>query len=166
MLTADTLRSLLSYCPDTGEFTWVRTTAPTRIKPGQRAGCVAPDGYRVITIMQKVYKEHRLAWLYMTGEWPTHIDHINRDRADNRFSNLRLATQSQNVANRTSWNRYGFKGISPNPRCKTNPWRATIEFQRNGKRVFKSLGVYKTKEEAHEAYLSALREVHNEFAAP
>lgn len=165
MLTVEILKSLLSYDQRSGHFTWVNPPSPSKVKVGQRAGCASTDRYRCITINRKIHKEHRLVWLYMTGEWPSQIDHINRDRGDNRFCNLRLATYSQNMANRGAHNKYGFKGVSPNPRCKTNPWRSSIETREGGKRKFTSLGVYKTKEEAHSAYLSALREIHPEYAS-
>jgi hypothetical protein len=70
-----------------------------------RAGDVAGganngDRYRRIRVDNQLYQAHRLAWLYMTGEWPSNgIDHINGHRADNRWANLREATQSQNMAN-------------------------------------------------------------------
>lgn len=167
MLTTEDLRTILRYNPESGQFHWIRPPTPSKVKIGDRAGTLMSDGYRSITINRKMHKEHRLAWLYMTGEWPSgRLDHENRMRDDNRFSNLRPATYSQNAANRHSWSKYGLKGISPNPRCKTNPWRAAIERRVNGQRVYKSLGVYKTMEEAHQAYLTALREFHPEHAAP
>jgi hypothetical protein len=100
-LTAERLRELLHYDPDTGDFTW--RTARKRIPAGAIAGTVE-RGFRRITIgggrHGPRYSAHRLAWLYMTGAWPNgYLDHINRDPDDNRFANLRLATNSQNQAN-------------------------------------------------------------------
>jgi hypothetical protein len=97
-LTAERLRALLSYDPVSGVLVGL-------IKPSQpvRAGAVAGGinhGYRRIKIGRRIYGAHRLAWLYMTGEWPCNeIDHINCDRADNRWCNLREATDSQQFAN-------------------------------------------------------------------
>jgi hypothetical protein len=98
-ITQEQLKEYLSYCPDVGEFRWVKAAAAcTRV--GSVAGSVSGDGYYQIRLKGKNYKAHRLAWLYMKGSFPEiQIDHINRSRADNRFSNLREATPGQNQAN-------------------------------------------------------------------
>lgn len=102
-------------------------------------------------------------WFHLYGELPPRgllIDHINRDRRDNRIGNLRLATYIQNGYNRTSpHNPNGFKGITPSGR-PNKPWRAQIRI--NGIRI--SLGRFKTKEEAAEAYRNAVLKHHGEFA--
>lgn len=94
MLTAERLRELLSYDPETGWFTWrVTRSSNGRADAGSRAGALRSDGYRHVTVDQHKYKEHRLAWLYMTGKWPeADLDHKNNTRDDNRFSNLRAAS--------------------------------------------------------------------------
>lgn len=167
MLTCNELRHLLSYSPETGDFTWINPPVPSKVKIGDIAGTAMPDGYRSITIKTKMHKAHRLAWLYMTGEWPQKkMDHINRVRDDNRWANLRLATYSQNTANRSGHNKHGLKGVSVNCRCKTKPYRAQIEIRENGRRKSISLGTFLTTQEAHEAYMKALRERHPEHAAP
>lgn len=99
-LTAERLREVLSYNPETGAFTNRVTRSPRAIK-GSVAGCTRKsDGYIKISIDRKDYRAHILAYLYMTGEWPVdQIDHVNRDRVDNRWENLRDATNSQNQAN-------------------------------------------------------------------
>lgn len=167
MLTHNELIKILSYCSETGKFTWINPPSPSKVKVGDVAGTMMSDGYRSITINSKMHKEHRLAWLYMTGEWPSKkMDHINRNRGDNRWANLRLATYSENTANRTGHNRYGFKGVSTNSRCVTKPYRAQIEVRENGRRKSISLGTFKTALEAHEAYMTALKVRHPEHAAP
>ncbi|EAS8350365.1 HNH endonuclease [Salmonella enterica] len=99
-ITADELRRMLSYYPDTGVFTWLETRTHNA-KAGDIAGANHCQGYRSISISNKRYLAHRLAWLYMTGSWPEAlIDHINEDRSDNRFCNLRLATKSENGCNK------------------------------------------------------------------
>ena len=113
MLTADRLRELLNYDPDTGVFTYRVTRAP-RFRPGDMAGHVDVHGYRVIGLDLRIYKAHRLAGLYMTGEWPKHeVDHKNLDKADNRWVNLRPATHGQNRQNigalKNNWT--GCKGV-------------------------------------------------------
>src|ERR1700719_1662744 len=95
----DRLRELLSYDPETGVFRWL-VRKRQNVKAGDVAGSFDGCGYCKISIDRRAYKAHRLAWLYMTGEWPpAEIDHINMNRADNRFANLRLATRHQNMAN-------------------------------------------------------------------
>jgi hypothetical protein len=94
-LTAERLREILGYDPETGLFT--RLVRTGRIRAGEVAGTAHSRGYRSIVIDGRVYLSHRLAWLYVHGEWPPEqIDHINRNRADNRLVNLRAAKQSQN----------------------------------------------------------------------
>lgn len=96
LLTHAAIRSLLDYSPSTGEFTW------RRHRKGTPAGTlVRQSGYKRIQIGKRSYKAHRIAWLYMTGHWPSGvIDHINGDRSDNRFFNLRDVSQTINMLNR------------------------------------------------------------------
>src|SRR5690349_6023774 len=77
-LTAEYLRAIISYAPDTGHFTW--RISRSNVRAGERAGCSREDGYRLIRIDKTMYLEHRLAWLYVHGEWPSQfIDHINNN---------------------------------------------------------------------------------------
>jgi hypothetical protein len=115
----------------------------------------------VIRVNNVLHYAHRLAYLYMLGEWPTDdIDHANGISSDNRWANLRPATRSQNLANKgkSPFNTSGFKGVSF---CKTTDrWRAQIEVR--GTPVH--IGRYDTPEEAHAAYIEAAREYFGEFA--
>ena len=89
MITQKHLKEILDYNTETGIWTW-RVNQARRIKIGQRAGTIISDGHRHIGISGKFYKAHRLAWLYMTGEFPKdEIDHINGVPDDNRWCNLR-----------------------------------------------------------------------------
>ncbi len=109
----------------------------------------------------KMYKAHRLAWFYMTGEWPPdQIDHIDGDRDNNRLVNLRKATNAQNGANArlSKNNSSGFKGVSFD--TSVGRWRASI--RRN--RQLHYLGFFNTPEEAHAAYASAAVQLFGEFA--
>lgn len=164
MIDQTTLKSALSYCPETGIFTWA--SARPRIIVGAVAGYLKKNkGYIYIEIDGRSYSAHRLAFLYMTGEIPSGpVDHINRIKSDNRFSNLRISSHGQNRANSRANNKHGLKGISrlswmkEGDRC----WQAQIT---HNKKV-KYLGCFHTKEEAHAAYAIAARELHGEFANP
>lgn len=172
LITADELRKLVHYDPDTGVFTWLeRPIRPglTRCDKGWNtrfAGKIMglrldKRGYRQVCIAPYSNKfAHRLAWLYVFGVWPNgEIDHINGDPLDNRICNLREASRHQNCFNTKirSDNTSGVKGVSVCPRGK--PWRAQINI--NKKVVV--LGHYLTKEEAIERRRQAEREIHGEF---
>lgn len=117
----------LHYDPDTGNFKWKNPTN-IRIKPGDLAGNPHWKGYLVIGLHQKLYSAHRLAWFYMTGEWPNYeVDHINGIRDDNRWLNLRLATKNQNHYNERLRinNTTGEKGVTFHP--QSGKWRARTQ---------------------------------------
>lgn len=161
-LAQNLLTELLSYDPATGGFTW-KVARSGNVKVGDAAGSLnKKSGYREIWIGERLYGAHRLAWFYMTGEWPEFtVDHENLSRADNRWLNLRPATQAQQCANRgiKKGNTSGFKGVSLVK--ATGKWCASIKI--NGKS--KNLGsTYSTPEEAAEVYAKALTAVHGEFA--
>lgn len=159
MITAERLRAVVNYDPDTGTFTWIRSKQGVRY--GSRAGAIKAKGYRSIQVDGKDYAEHRLAWLWMTGEWPKdQIDHINRVRDDNRWSNLREATQSQNFANRVALrtNKTGLKGA--HFETGRQVWKAAI--MKDGVHHF--IGRYACPAAAHFAYIVAADKLHGEFA--
>lgn len=163
-LRAARLRELFDYDPETGAFVRRVTTAPNA-RAGDVAGTVNRAGYVVFNVDRKVYYAHRLAWLYMMGAWPEKgrdLDHINGDKADNRWSNLRLASRSQNNMNRSrkGSGTSGHRGVyRASPRADGKPWRAAIG--RNGRQV--SLGYFETFDEAVAARLKAERLHHGEF---
>lgn len=98
-MEANELREILDYNPETGIFKWKICTGSAY--PGKEAGCLSDDGYVRIRVHKVLYLASRLAWLYMTGDWPTdQIDHINLVKNDNRWTNLREATASQNTIHR------------------------------------------------------------------
>lgn len=125
-LSAEELRSILDYEPETGIFTWKVSTS-RRVKVGAVAGCQNVLGYLQIRVQSRLYLAHRLAWLYHFGEWPTdQIDHVNRVRTDNRIANLRDVSQKQNSQNRSksSTNTSGHTGVYWHKR--DSKWVATI----------------------------------------
>lgn len=157
MLTAERLRELLHYDPETGVWLWRVSRQGARI--GKPAGSTV-GGYRRITIDGETYLCHRLAWLYVHGEWPSGwLDHA-KGRA-NSIANLRPATASQNAANRGahSNNTSGFKGVYF-AKGAAKPWAARICCR--GERVW--LGTFTTKEEAHEVFGAAAAILFGEFA--
>lgn len=157
-VTAEELRAILEYDPATGAWT-------NRVHRGQRAVAGSPagawdrrDGYLRISIDQIKYLAHRLAWLYMTGEWPAQlIDHENTDRGDNRWANLRQATHainSQNLHRARKDNKSGTLGVVR--QRSTHRWCAQI--RHDGKMV--RLGLFDDKQAAHAAYVAAKRRLH------
>ena len=98
-LTHERLKEAMSYDRGTGLFHWLVATAH-RIKVGDQAGVIGHYGYRIIKIDGTAYRANRLAWFYVIGEWPAaQIDHKATDRSNDKWDNLREATQSKNTAN-------------------------------------------------------------------
>lgn len=158
-LTAERLREVLNYDPETGVFTWkIRSSRRSHI--GSIAGTKEVLGYWCIEFEGGRYKGHRLAWLYIYGKWPLlQVDHINGVRCDNRISNLREATRAENQQNRkiTEGGGQFSKGTHCNKR--TGRWEASISV--DGTRLH--LGTFDTQEEAHKAYVAA-KLVHHTFS--
>ena len=144
-LTQNELKELLDYNPETGEFIW-KVDRSHKVKAGDIAGCSSViRGYKRICIDYRNYAQHRLAFLYMTGKWPDKlVDHINGNRSDNRWCNLRQANDVENACNKAmqSNNTSGHIGIwKPKGRNK-------FVVQVRGKHV----GYCETLEEAKEVY--------------
>ena len=159
-LTQKRLKELLCYDPDSGIFTH-KVYRGNQVLAGSIAGRPSGDGHLSTQIDGKEYLLHRLAWLYIHGCFPPHqIDHRNLMKADNRWGNLRLATNSQNSMNKgkQSNNTSGYKGVSFNKPSKK--WQARITV--NGKRHY--LGYFKSVECAGKAYAKAAKILHKEFA--
>ena len=173
-LTQERLKELLHYDPETGVFKWKQERrggefySVVLVKVGDIAGSLRSGerGYRhwKIGVDGENYRAHRLAWFYMKGEWPKIIDHKDGDALNNRLSNLRLATDTQNLANAKK--RVGpkiksqFKGVSLMSSERKKPWIATISC--NKKR--RHLGYFATEVEAHAAYAKAAKELFGEYA--
>jgi hypothetical protein len=156
-LTAQLLKSLMRYEPETGVF--VRLAGGTGgAKPGMPCGFQRPNGYIDIKVKGRIYRAHRLAWFYMTGSWPTEqIDHINGQRDDNRWANLRDCSPTVNCQNRIRPRRGSRSGLIGASWCNTKKrWVATIGCDGRIHR----LGAFRTAEAAHAEYLKAKRRLH------
>lgn len=157
------LKERLDYFPETGVFVWRETFGGTCRKgwPAGRPGTGKASGYTRITVDLREYKAHRLAWLWMTGEWPVgQIDHINGRGTDNCWSNLRLATQSQNKGNSRVYknNMSGVKGVSWNKEVRK--WNAVIQVDGTSHQ----LGRFKNFDDAARAYKLAAEKHFGEFS--
>ncbi len=155
-LDQNALKRILFYSPSTGDF----TVFPRRGTQGSK-GSISPKGALVIRIDWVLYYAHRLAWLYMTGDWPSdQVDHKDGNPLNNRWDNLRLATQSLNNANaklrRDSTS--GLKGVTFHKGAQK--WCAQIQW--HGKRIY--LGLFKSKEAAHIAYMEKATSLFGEYA--
>lgn len=157
-ITQTELKKILNYDPKTGVFTWSKNAKRNK---GKIAGTTLRDSYIRIKITEVQYMAHRLAWLYMTGNWPKNlIDHINLDRSDNKFANLREANHMQNSHNRLGKKKRGkvkYKGVYEH--VKYNKYVA--EIMHKGTRMY--LGIFDTQEKARDAYVEASQKYHAEF---
>jgi hypothetical protein len=161
MITQKRLKEVLEYDPITGIFRW-RISLNNRSIVGEEAGDVKADsGYRLIGIDRCRYRAHNLAWLWMKGRWPSRkMDHENTVRSDNRWTNLRLASDQQNSANsrRGKNNTSGYKGVFWSK--QRGKWGAKI----NPDRKQVHLGFYADPRDAHAAYRAAAVKYFGEFA--
>jgi hypothetical protein len=155
-ITLERLKELLHYDPDTGNWTWLVDRKP----PGPKKGSIAshrPAGcYKQVLLDGVRYCLHVLAWFYMTGKWPVYdVDHRDRNKSNDAWSNLREGTRSQNSGNKTLSrnNRLGIKGVRQIADKK-------YEARCRGEQV----GYFDTPGEAGEAYRRRAEEVFGEFA--
>lgn len=160
MITQERLKELFNYDQETGLFTWI---AKSRTIGGLKAGSLTgqtpnSNGYLRISVDSKRDYAHRMAWLYVYGDYPKFdIDHINGNRSDNRIVNLRDVphiVNSQNLRSATKTNTIGYMGITWSNYAKA--WSSAVTV--NGKRIH--IGYFKDPEKAHQAYLSLKRKVH------
>lgn len=156
-MTAERARALLEYVPETGVIRW-RVDRRGHVKAGDQAGSIGLNGYMRVGVDGSEYLCHRLAWLIVHGEWPTHqLDHINGSRTDNRLCNLRMATNAENHQNLglRSTNTSGHTGVTWNE--ERGKWVAQLFV--SGKH--KTLGYFTNKEAAAIAYREAKAQHHS-----
>jgi hypothetical protein len=166
-LSAAFVRSVLSYDPVTGLFHWKHRQDRSKQWNTRYAGTLAgyiSSGYRLIQLEadRGGYRAARLAWLYMTGEWPAdQVDHRNLQRNDDRWDNLRAADNSENNANRGAQSNNRSSGIrGVNFDKPTRKWRARTKVRG----IQHHLGLFDTPEEAAEAYAEAAQRLRGAFA--
>lgn len=144
----------LSYYPDTGDLTWLVSVGS--VKAGTIAGVLDHDGYRSVQYQGKKYRAASIAWYKIHGYWPKGIDHRDRNRDNNRLSNLREVTHQQNCLNRDrKLPSSGFRGVY----AKGRKWEARVTHDGQTER----LGVFTTPELASAAYEVRARQLHEEY---
>lgn len=174
METAEQIASLIAYEPNTGILTWrYRSLASfsgnereCRRWNARHAGknaisCLSSTGHLTGTISKKHYKAHRVAWAIYYGEWPdADIDHQNGDPADNRISNLRLASKAQNAQNKGKKSNAlsSFKGVSK----IGGKWKSAI----NSDKQRTYIGIFDDELTAAVAYDLFTPVMHGDFARP
>ena len=164
MLTYERAHEVFCCDPSTGDLVWKRRPHPQAraIKPGQSAGCRnIRTGYRDVSIDKRAYPVHRIIYLMVHGEWPAgEIDHINGIKHDNRIANLRVATHTQNMANKGAYknSKTGVKGVSYHKRDR----KYYVCISASGKQHH--VGSFKTIADAQQAYAEAAKRLHGDFA--
>lgn len=157
-LTLQRLLKVLSYDAESGVFVWKEVSEFSNRKVGDVAGSKNKLGRIIIKIDGEYYYASRLAWLYVTGNWPIYgVDHKNGIKSDNRFDNLRDAPTQINAENKRTAqknNKSGLMGVCTDGNGRYRA-RITINY------AIKCLGSFDTPEQAHEAFLKAKRELHS-----
>jgi hypothetical protein len=155
-ITQALLQELFEYNPSVGKLINRRNRRQSRA--GDEAGGVNSKGARRVKFGNEEYLTHRLVWMYVHGAWPSKfIDHVNGDPGDNRLSNLREATSSENSQNRhgiSTQNTSGYRGVTQHK--QSGKWQAVIGVAR----CSHYLGLFERPELAHQAYLSAKAHFH------
>lgn len=141
----------LEYDSTTGKLFWKNNRGHVDCK-GKMAGFVNKRGYCYVMVNGKQFLLHRIAWFLSYGKWPEHqIDHIDGDPTNNKIENLRDVTNRENMNNLKRHREGALVGASLDKSCIQERWRAMIKIK--GKDIF--LGLFKSKEEAHGAYMKA-----------
>ena len=159
-LTAERARELLHYDKKTGAFKW-KKSSPGRVA-GKSVGTIS-HGYRQIELDYKFFRAGRLAWLIVTGSWPEClIDHINGNRSDDRWTNLRAASYQENARNKTLCRRNKSGKVGVHKVKRNGLWGAEIGL--NGRNI--KLGHFRSKSDAIAVRLEAEKQYFGEFIRP
>ncbi|MDH1673976.1 HNH endonuclease [Comamonas aquatica] len=162
MISQEELKHALYYDNVGGVFYWRNPPYHSRFLPWKRAGAVGVDGYEKIQINGRSYRSNRLAWLYMTGHWPeVCTDHIDGNKTNNSWMNLREATIAENKRNSVATRpKHDLPmGVGYSGKTKVS-YRARLKI--HGRQI--ALGTYPTAEEASEVYQLASAMLHGSFA--
>ena len=153
------LKEYLDYDPQTGQFTWLKTKG--KAAKGRIAGCLDVSGYWLVRFNKKNYRAHRLAWYFIYGKFPSQIDHINRNKLDNRLENLRESSQQENRFNSSLRDdcKSKYKGVRL-PVKTSKLYQSSI--RKDGKVYY--LGSFECKKEAALAYNIKAEELFGKFA--
>lgn len=154
-VTSERLHELLSYDPSTGSLT--AKIRRGNIAAGDTLGCMRSDGYIQLGIDGAYYQAHRVIWKMMTGDWPDEIDHVDANRANNVWKNLRdvdVQTNRENQTRARPNSRSGLLGTAWD--AARGKWIAGVMFRR--KRYY--VGAFDTAQEAHLAYVETKRQLH------
>jgi hypothetical protein len=157
-ITLEYINEYLTYDSLSGNL-YQRKKRP-KIQVGALAGALTGKGYRYIQLNGKKYPAHHIVWLLETGELPKkQIDHIDGDKLNNNFLNLREVTNKQNTENRGKQknNKTGYKGVSFNNRLQ----KYVSQIQHNNQPIY--IGVYATAYEAHLAYEKKAKELFTHY---
>jgi hypothetical protein len=153
LVTHERVLEALSYDPETGIFFWRERKAGRQRGP---VGSVSNAGYLRIMIDGQSYLSHRLAWFYMTGEWPVEeVDHRDLNTLNNRWDNLREATRRDNIVNRAIRKRALPRGVY------AHGARFVAKLSHDRQRVH--IGVFDTPEQASAAFLAEALRLRGEF---
>jgi hypothetical protein len=156
--TLSKVHELLRYEPETGKLFWKVSTS-NRVKVGSEAGTIAKIGYRYVKIDGHRLLAHRLIFFIKNGEWPKQdIDHMDGDRLNNSWDNLRECSRQINNENKRNASRNSFTGV-----LGVSPSRGKFHAQIQTAGKNKSLGRFKTIEEAKSVYLTAKAKLHKGF---
>ncbi len=153
-MTQEEAKAYFDYDPITGIFIKKRGRGL-----GPYEGFKSTQGYRKVYIEPHEYFMHRLAFLIMTGDMPEQVDHINRNKEDNRWENLRATNNILNQTNTKTRAKSGFKGVRL---TSSGKWEAAIDTKVKGDRTYYYLGLYLTFEEACEAVTLKAKDLYGE----
>ena len=158
LFTQKELWEILDYNQNTGVFMWCKQRRG--VKTDVPLGADNGFGYLRITVLGKSYYAHRLAWFYMQNEWPDQIDHINGDKSNNTWENLRNVTVQQNAQNKLkSQKNSDSKTLGVSWHKKAKKWQAHICIYKERK----YLGLFEDINEAQKAYLKEKEKIDYEF---